>query len=865
MGNVAASVCQMVGLELSCLQDLGDRGGELLGEGGSDSDEALDVEEEEEDEVYQEESEDQLREACIREMRASTQVRCDVYVEYCTAARTRGFVPATLDRTQVDGFTLQGSMEAYEQRFQALRQELVGSGLFPPDRMRVLSNLDCFHVLEAAARCSAPAPARPQQSRHEAAQGKSRVGESSFLAPQVPTPAGSRGAGSTGASQGSSGHETMGAAVSRMGDGGDVTGTSQTGDVPRASLNGLTGHAAKQKREHTVPYKARSARWGAGTRTLIGNLEATGVGHGSPARHFPRIGSFEVYVRAGQGRAVERVYSKLLLGRFKPIALLVQDICRAVVRAVAATELSVWLGTYVPPALQAAHPPMLDQNSSMRARDTSAAPKSPRTSPRQFKRVFGSMQPRTSLHPEYPPNRDPVSPRVLSPPLSPRNGSPRPASGVRVLGLDAQEGEEEASPRGAGAQRSASARASGSACSVPARARASASASTGGAPAGEQRSPIAAARAATDGLHVYRKAMRHGRTPPEYLSAEVRAGQVDLHAAAQGCARGWGLETMVSTCNHALTAVGQLLNSTMLSLLEARAGLDAFQVLIEVHSLSQSPAQAAAALAREVAQDDRMNKSQVNRVLQFYGVYMFNVQRAQPSAFLSLSFLLPTPPHASILRGEKDDMRSDRRCVVNGQVIYYAADNLPQEVLASVAHVSKVDAGLLSIICHHVCGEQGRARATGESGAGQDDEDGDSGRHTVRPQLRADGELLELDMTIHISALHPKLPAERSAQDLARHIMHAIEHVQQAPDEEASKGARKGGATPEAPLGLVEQAAVRPQGARPQMRRSRGQRPLSVPSKGQVRSRASASWAPLLLYKLLHSACCQALRDTQQE
>jgi len=301
VGNVAASVCQMVGLELSCLQDLGDRGGELLGEGGSDSDEALDVEEEEEDEVYQEESEDQLREACIREMRASTQVRCDVYVEYCTAARTRGFVPATLDRTQVDGFTLQGSMEAYEQRFQALRQELVGSGLFPPDRMRVLSNLDCFHVLEAAARCSAPAPARPQQSRHEAAQGKSRVGESSFLAPQVPTPAGSRGAGSTGASQGASGHETMGAAVSRMGDGGDVTGTSQTGDVPRASLNGLTGHAAKQKREHTVPYKARSARWGAGTRTLIGNLEATGVGHGSPARHFPRIGSFERTCGAGEG------------------------------------------------------------------------------------------------------------------------------------------------------------------------------------------------------------------------------------------------------------------------------------------------------------------------------------------------------------------------------------------------------------------------------------------------------------------------------------------------------------------------------------------------------------------------------------
>jgi hypothetical protein len=522
------------------------------------------------------------------------------------------------------------------------------------------------------------------------------------------------------------------------------------------------------------------------------------------------------------------------------MALVLQDICRAVVRAVAATELSVWLGTYVPPALQSAHPPMLDEDSSMRARDASAAPKSPRTSPRQFKRVFGSMQPRTSLHPQYPQNPGQVSPRVLSPPLSPRNGSPRPASGVRVLGLDAQEEEEEASARGAGAQRSASA-------------RASARASANRAARGELRSGIAGARGATDGLQGYREALRHGRTPPEYLSAQVRAGHVDLHAAAQGAARGWGLETMVSTCKHALTAVGQILNGTMLSLLEARASSpssDAFQVLIEVHSLSQSPAQAAAVLAREVAQDDRMNKSQVNRVLQFYGVCMFNVQRAQPSAFLSLSLLLPTPPHASILRG------NDRRCVVNGEVIYYAADNLAQEVLASVAHVSKVDAGLLSIICHHVYGEPGRPRATGESGAGQDEEeDGDNARHTVRPQLRegVELELLELDMTIHISALHPKLPAETSAQDLALHIMHAIEHVQQAPDDEASNGARKAGPAVPVALGLVEQAAARPPGAMvaagvgaggvahiqfsaPQMTRSKDQRPLSVPSKRQVSS-----------------------------
>jgi len=42
-------------------------------------------------------------------------------------------------------------------------------------------------------------------------------------------------------------------------------------------------------------------------------------------------------------------------------------------------------------------------------------------------------------------------------------------------------------------------------------------------------------------------------------------------------------------------AVRQVLQGTMLSLLEARAGAHSFHVLIEVHSLTQSPAQAAAA------------------------------------------------------------------------------------------------------------------------------------------------------------------------------------------------------------------------------------------------------------------------------
>ena len=47
-----------------------------------------------------------------------------------------------------------------------------------------------------------------------------------------------------------------------------------------------------------------------------------------------------------------------------------------------------------------------------------------------------------------------------------------------------------------------------------------------------------------------------------------------------------------------------------------------------------------------MAQNERLNKSQVNRILQLYGVSIFNVLSVPPSAFLSLSLLLPPPPPA---------------------------------------------------------------------------------------------------------------------------------------------------------------------------------------------------------------------------
>ncbi len=58
---------------------------------------------------------------------------------------------------------------------------------------------------------------------------------------------------------------------------------------------------------------------------------------------------------------------------------------------------------------------------------------------------------------------------------------------------------------------------------------------------------------------------------------------------------------MVGTCKDALAAVRQVLPGTRLSLLEARPAAHSFHVLIEVHSLTQPPAQAAAAFALEVS------------------------------------------------------------------------------------------------------------------------------------------------------------------------------------------------------------------------------------------------------------------------
>ena len=48
--------------------------------------------------------------------------------------------------------------------------------------------------------------------------------------------------------------------------------------------------------------------------------------------------------------------------------------------------------------------------------------------------------------------------------------------------------------------------------------------------------------------------------------------------------------------------------------------------------------------ARQVAQNGKLDKSRVCRLLELYSVSMFHVRPGSPPAYLSLSLLLPSPP-----------------------------------------------------------------------------------------------------------------------------------------------------------------------------------------------------------------------------
>jgi hypothetical protein len=527
--------------------------------------EAVKVEEE-----YTEETEDELRRACQREIRSSVQLQCEVFVEYCTAARTsqRSAVRTMDDRTQVDGFTLQGSTEAYLRRFEALRNELLDQGLLPPDRIKIHSNFECFHLLYTAA-------AAADDDDDEAPDA--HFGEQQTPADAVALDC------TTNGIRASVTEMTGTSAPSTQRSVGGVNGT--LGGCWQAQPPGgppSRGWGGKVNTRPAPQYKARSATWGDGTRTLLGNHASTGVGHAHGARHFPRIGSFEVYFRAWPQAPVQLIHSKLLHGKFKSVTEIVYDICIGLRRAAAACELSVWQGTFVAPPLRCSHPPLITHpgpaqhppaserpgihavvaglevgheaagRGAEAAAEAGAGVRRRRPgSPRHFRRVFGSMQPRTDLHPHYPVPDQPISPRVVSP-----LPSPQPTRKIQTAAW----GDERARwpPAGLDPGLCGSALAGGGAAAAGCTGGGSSQAGKGGRGIGVGK---------------YGDMMRHGLTPPVYLSAHVRAGSGDLTGEPRGVRGAWGLAEMMSSCSHALDAVGTQLQA-LLTIVEsaARAG-----------------------------------------------------------------------------------------------------------------------------------------------------------------------------------------------------------------------------------------------------------------------------------------------------
>ena len=570
--DVASDVAQKV-CELLDLDDAEQDESRVLEEEqdfvfGTGAREAVEVEEE-----YTEETEAELRRACQREIRSSVQLQCEVFVEYCTAARTseRSAVRTMDDRTQVDGFTLQGSTEAYLRRFEALRNELLDQGLLPSDRIKIHSNFECFHLLYTAAAAAvgdeAPnAHSGERQTPADAAALDSTTNHST--------------------TNGISASVTEMSGISAPNTQRSVGGVNGTlGGCWQAQPPGGPPSRGWGGRVNTRPapqYKARSATWGDGTRTLLGNHASTGVGHAHGARHFPRIGSFEVYFRAWPHGPVQLIHSKLLHGKFKSVTEIVYDICIGLRRAAAACELSVWQGTFVPPPLTSSHPALITHpgpaqhppaserlgidvvvaglevghegagRGAEAAAEAGAVARRRRPgSPRHFRRVFGSMQPRTDLHPQYPMPDQPISPRVVSP-----LPSPQPTKKIQAAAW----GDERARCPRAGPDL-------GLCGSAVAGGGAAAARCTDGESnqAGKGGSGI--------GVGKYGDMMRHGLTPPVYLLAHVRAGSGDLTGEARGASGAWGLAEMMSSCSHALDAVGTQLEA-LLTIVEsaARAG-----------------------------------------------------------------------------------------------------------------------------------------------------------------------------------------------------------------------------------------------------------------------------------------------------
>ena len=223
--------------------------------------EGKEKEEEEEgggsEDVGGEQSVDELHDLISKGIRRGAQLVCEVFVEFCTAARTQNFIPDPADRAQCDGLTLPGSAAAYAQRFAALEQSVrahVGThALVPLDRISFAANFDCFPLLHAAAAAATTAPnlalPRPPSMAERSGVGDAGArrlggragGKATGMPPQVPS---DKEQADSGADVGGASIRSLALGSEGAGKvlGGESAGKVQSGEQANQGAFGRAGH-----------------------------------------------------------------------------------------------------------------------------------------------------------------------------------------------------------------------------------------------------------------------------------------------------------------------------------------------------------------------------------------------------------------------------------------------------------------------------------------------------------------------------------------------------------------------------------------------------------------------------------------------
>jgi len=219
---------------------------------------------------------------------------------------------------------------------------------------------------------------------------------------------------------------------------------------------------------------------------------------------------------------------------------------------------------------------------------------------------------------------------------------------------------------------------------------------------------------------------------------------------------------------------------------------------------------------QQVAQNGKLDKSQISQTLALYGVTMYNVCQASPPAYLSLALLLPKPPgperaSAGHGTGESRDVFTGHgnaavaaggggrgsAWLLNGELLCEGVGDIGRQVTQALACAANVDRSLLYVISEQVTpGELGEGLRGGKGGAvdgstrhatadgeatGHGDGNDDTragGRPGLDVARSVMGGLTEVYLTIGVSAIDQASTGcgeNACAQDVARRVLMAVQ------------------------------------------------------------------------------------------